>query len=163
MIDSIFNFFLFGGKDFALFIISMVPFIELRGAVIFGAALGMPWLHVFLISLLGNILPVPFLILLGRPVFTWLKSTRLLANFTHKVEAKLMSKSEKIEKYSAIGLFLFVGVPLPGTGAWSGSLIAALLGLKPRHSIPAVMAGVLLADILMTLGAYGVFGALRLF
>lgn len=162
MIQSIFDFFLFGGKDFALFIISMVPFVELRGAIIFGAAMNMPWLHVFIVSFLGNILPVPFLILLARPIFKWLKTTRLLSKLTHKVEGKLMSKADKVEKYSALGLFIFVAMPLPGTGAWSGSLIAALLGVKMRHALPAVIGGVFVAGVIMTLASYGVFGALRL-
>ena len=96
IIQRIFDVFLFGGKDFALFIISMIPFIELRGSIIFGAAMGIPWQHAFLVSFLGNILPVPFLILLARPIFAWLKTTRLLAGFTQKVEDQLMKKADKV-------------------------------------------------------------------
>ena len=165
IIQQIFDFFLFGGKDFALFIISMLPFIELRGSIIFGAAIGIPWQHAFLVSFLGNILPVPFLILLARPIFTWLKTTRLLAGFTQKVEDRLMKKADKVtvQKYSAVGLFLFVAVPLPGTGAWSGSLIAALLDIKMRYALPAVIAGVFAAGVIMTVASYGLLGAIQLF
>ena len=165
IIQRIFDFFLFGGKDFALFIISMIPFIELRGSIIFGAAMGIPWQHAFLVSFLGNIVPVPFLILLARPIFTWLKTTRLLAGFTQKVEDRLMKKADKVtvQKYSAVGLFLFVAVPLPGTGAWSGSLIAALLDIKMRYALPAVIAGVFAAGVIMTVASYGLLGAIQLF
>ena len=158
IIQRIFDFFLFGGKDFALFIISMIPLIELRGSIIFGAAMGIPWQHAFLVSFLGNILPVPFLILLARPIFAWLKTTRLLAGFTQKVEDRLMKKAD-----SAIGLFLFVAIPLPGTGAWSGSLIAALLDVKMRYALPAVIAGVFAAGVIMTVASYGLLGAIQLF
>lgn len=165
IIQRIFDFFLFGGKDFALFIISMIPFIELRGSIIFGAAMGIPWQHTFLVSFLGNILPVPFLILLARPIFAWLKTTRLLAGFTQKMEDRLMKKADKVtvQKYSAVGLFLFVAIPLPGTGAWSGSLIAALLDVKMRYALPAVIAGVFAAGVIMTVASYGLLGAIQLF
>lgn len=165
IIQRIFDVFLFGGKDFALFIISMIPLIELRGSIIFGAAMGIPWQHAFLVSFLGNILPVPFLILLARPIFAWLKTTRLLAGFTQKVEDRLMKKADKVtvQKYSAIGLFLFVAIPLPGTGAWSGSLIAALLDVKMRYALPAVIAGVFAAGVIMTVASYGLLGAIQLF
>ena len=165
IIQRIFDFLLFGGKDFALFIISMIPFIELRGSIIFGAAMGIPWQHTFLVSFLGNILPVPFLILLARPIFAWLKTTRLLAGFTQKVEDRLMKKADKVtvQKYSAVGLFLFVAIPLPGTGAWSGSLIAALLDVKMRYALPAVIAGVFAAGVIMTVASYGLLGAIQLF
>lgn len=143
----------------------MIPLIELRGSIIFGAAMGIPWQHAFLVSFLGNILPVPFLILLARPIFAWLKTTRLLAGFTQKVEDRLMKKADKVtvQKYSAIGLFLFVAIPLPGTGAWSGSLIAALLDVKMRYALPAVIAGVFAAGVIMTVASYGLLGAIQLF
>ena len=163
IIERLFAFFSFGGTDFALFVISMIPFIELRGAIIFGAAMSIPWPHAFLVSFIGNILPVPFLILLARPIFAWLKGTRLLAGFTQRVENRLMRKADKVEKYSALGLFLFVAIPLPGTGAWSGSLIAALLNVKLRHALPAIIAGVFTAGVIMTIASYGLLGAIRLF
>lgn len=143
----------------------MIPLIELRGSIIFGAAMGIPWQHAFLVSFLGNILPVPFLILLARPIFAWLKTTRLLAGFTQKVEDRLMKKADKVtvQKYSAVGLFLFVAIPLPGTGAWSGSLIAALLDVKMRYALPAVIAGVFAAGVIMTVASYGLLGAIQLF
>ncbi len=98
-------------------------------------------------------------------IFTWLKTTRLLAGFTQKVEDRLMKKADKVtvQKYSAVGLFLFVAVPLPGTGAWSGSLIAALLDIKMRYALPAVIAGVFAAGVIMTVASYGLLGAIQLF
>ena len=103
--------------------------------------------------------------LLARPIFAWLKTTRLLAGFTQKVEDQLMKKADKVtvQKYSAVGLFLFVAIPLPGTGAWSGSLIAALLDVKMRYALPAVIAGVFAAGVIMTVASYGLLGAIQLF
>lgn len=151
MIQQIFDYFSGAGEVLALFIVSIIPFIELRGAIPFGIlALGMPWYEVLLISFISNCLPIPFIILLTRPVVNWLKGTKLLSGFAHKLEAKMMKKSEKITKYKIIGLFLFVAIPLPGTGAYSGSLIAALLDMRLGKSFISIAAGVLVAGIIVT-------------
>ena len=161
--QQIFDFFSGAGREVALLIFSMTPLIELRGSIPLGAALGMEWPVVFLISVVGNLLPVPFIVLFGRPLFKWLKSTRLLSGITAKYEAKLMSKADKVTRYETIGLCLFVGIPLPGTGAWSGAALAALLGLRMKNALLAITGGVLIAGVIMTAGAYGLLGFLRLF
>lgn len=160
MIQQVFDFFLGAGREAALFLISMIPLIELRGSIPFGAALGMPWYAVFLISIVGNLLPIPFLILFVRPVFAWLKTTPLLRGLATKLENKLLSKADKVTRYEVIGLALFVAIPLPGTGAWSGAGIAALLGMRLRHALPAIVLGVLVAGVIMTAASYGFVGIL---
>lgn len=160
---SVFDFFTFGGNYFALFIVSMIPLIELRGSVVLGAAIGMPWLPSLLISIVGNILPVPFLIIFGKKILNWLKRTKTFSNAAHKYEQKLLNKSDKVQKYSAIGLYLFVAIPLPGTGAWSGSVLAALLDMNLKDALPSIIAGVITAGIIMTLGSYGFINILSIF
>ena len=162
LMDRLFEFLSVAGKEVALFIVSMVPLIELRGSIPLGAALGMPWYTVLVISLIGNLIPVPFIIWFGRPLFKWLKQTKLLSGITHKVETRLMKKADKVTKYELIGLCLFVAVPLPGTGAWSGAAIAALLGMRMLPSFISIALGVVIAGVIMTLGSYGVLGAISL-
>lgn len=120
------------GKEFILFLISMVPILELRGGLL---AAGPAFLNVELakavpICVIGNLVPIPFILLLITKIFDWMKGTKRLKPMVEKLEKKAMSKSDKIEKYEFWGLVLFVGIPLPGTGAWTGSLIAALLGIR---------------------------------
>jgi len=160
--QSVFDFFSFLGKEGALFIVSMIPLIELRGSIILGATMNMPWFTVLLISLLGNILPVPFIILFGRKIITWLKKVPLFSKIATKLEKKLMLKSEKVVKYETFGLCIFVAIPLPGTGAWTGAAIAALLDLRISRALPAISLGVLIAGIIMTLLSYVVVGAVTL-
>ncbi|MGI6030651.1 MAG: COG2426 family protein [Eubacteriales bacterium] len=161
--QAIYDTFLWLGEEGALLLISMIPLIELRGAVIVGTAMDMPWQEVYLISVIGNMLPIPFIILFGRHLFALLRKTPFLAPLFAKYEAKLMKKSDKVLRYSFWGLVLFVAVPLPGTGAWSGAAISVLLNMRLKYSLPAIFLGVLIAGMLMTLGSQGVFGALRLF
>ncbi len=156
MLEQIFQFFLGAGQEAALFIISMIPLIELRGSIPLGAALGMPWYMVFLISVIGNLLPIPFLILFVRPVFAWLKRRSLFSCLVARLENKLISKAGKVTQYEVIGLTLFVAIPLPGTGAWSGAGIAALLGMRLRHALPSIVAGVFIAGCIMTAASYGI-------
>ena len=151
------------GHEVALFIISLIPLIEARGSVVYGAAIGMPWYQVLPLSILGNMLPVPFILLFGMKLIKYLKTTKLFGLFFTKYEAKLMLKSKEIDRYSFIAVVLFVGVPLPGTGAWSGSLIATILNINYKRAIPAIFLGVILAATIMTLGSYGVVGIFRLF
>lgn len=160
LMQQLFDFLSVAGREVALFIVSMVPLIELRGSIPLGAALGMPWYTVFLISIVGNLIPVPFVLLLGRPIFQWLKTTRLLSGLVTRYENRLMSKADKVTRYETIGLCMFVGIPVPGTGAWSGALLAVLLNMRMKHALLAILCGVLAAGVLMTLGAYGVVGFL---
>lgn len=163
MADTLYQYFSFGGPYFALFVISMIPLVELRGSVLLGAAMQLDWQLVLIVSLLGNLLPVPFILSFGKRLIHWLKTTRLFSGLAHRYEAKLMKNAHKVTTYSMIGLCLFVAIPLPGTGAWSGSALAALLDMRIRHALPAIALGVLFAGVIMTLGSYGFVSFLLLF
>lgn len=140
-----------------IFAMSMVPVLELRGALIWAAADGLNPVLSYIVCVIGNTLPVPFLIMFVRPIFEWMKKrTAWMRNIAEKLEAKAHDKAETIKKYEMLGLFLFVAIPLPGTGAWTGSLIAAVLGMRVKHSFPMILLGVLTAGVIMTLGAFGV-------
>lgn len=150
------------GKEVIVFIISMIPILELRGALLVaGPLLGVPLTKAIPLSIIGNIIPVPFILLLITPVFNFMKGTKKLKPLVDKLEAKAMSKSDKIERYEFWGLVLFVGIPLPGTGAWTGSLIAALLGIKFKKAFPAVVIGILMATVIMTFISYGLLGGVH--
>lgn len=150
------------GKEALVFIISMIPILELRGGLLVaGPLLGVPMAKAIPLCIIGNIIPVPFILLLITPIFAWMKGTKLFRPMVQKLEAKAMSKSEKIEKYEFWGLVLFVGIPLPGTGAWTGSLIASLLGIKFKKAFPAVIIGILMATVIMCILSYGVLGGVQ--
>ena len=137
--------------------ISMVPVIELRGAIPVGLRLGMPFWTVFLTALIGNLLPVPILILFTRQVFEWLrKKSPLLERFVSRMERKAEAKRELVDRYKFLGLFILVAIPLPGTGAWTGSLVSAVFGIDLRHALPAITLGVLTAGIIVSVISYGV-------
>lgn len=151
------------GKEAIVFLISMIPILELRGALLVaGPLLGVPVGTAIPLCIVGNILPVPFILLLITPIFRWMKGTRRLKPMVDKLEAKAMSKSDKIEKYEFWGLVLFVGIPLPGTGAWTGSLIAALLGIKFKKAFPAVVLGICIATVIMWFISYVLLGGVQL-
>lgn len=156
--QQLFDFFSGAGREAALFIISMIPIVELRGAIPLGAIMGMEWYKVFAICIVGNLLPVPFILWFVRPVLRWLKTTKLFSKFTIWIENKLLSKAGKVTKYEVIGLCLFVAIPLPGTGAWTGAGIAALLDMKLKPALFSITCGVLIAACLMTAGSYGLVG-----
>lgn len=139
------------------FLISMVPVIELRGAIPVGVGLGLSVPAAFLIALLGNMLPVPFIILFIRKIFEWLKSKfPKLRSALEKLENKTKIKAEKAKKYKFFGLLLFVAIPLPGTGAWTGAFIAALLDMRIKDAVPSIALGVLIAGIIISVLTYGV-------
>jgi len=150
------------GEAFAnyvyVLIISMLPIIELRGAIPVAFALGMPLLPSFIVSIIGNILPIPFILLLIKPVCTWLKTTRLFAWLPRFLERKVAQKQDKITRYAKWGLFLFVAIPLPGTGAWTGALIASFLDFKFKDALFAIIGGVLTAGLIMAVFSYGLLG-----
>lgn len=151
------------GKEAIVFIISMIPILELRGALLVaGPLLGVPVAKAIPLSVIGNIIPVPFILLLITPIFKWMKGTKLFRPMVDKLEAKAMSKSDKIEKYEFWGLVLFVGIPLPGTGAWTGSLIAALLGIKFKKAFLAVILGICMATVIMWFISYVLLGGVHL-
>ena len=141
-------------KDIVCFIISMVPILELRGGMIAAAIFGIPWLRALLFCIAGNLLPMPFVLLLITKIFDLLKKTKLFRPVVEKLETRALRNKEKLEKAEFWGLVLFVGIPLPGTGAWTGSLLAALLGIRFRKSFPAVVLGVLLVATIMSVVSY---------
>ena len=146
-----------------VFIVSMVPLIELRGGLIAAALLGIPYGEAVLYCLAGNIVPVPFILLFITPIFAWLKKTKLFRPLVEKLEAKSLGKSDKIRKYEFWGLVLFVGIPLPGTGAWTGALIASLLEIKLKKAVPAIFLGLLLATAIMSIITYGIPALVKMF
>jgi len=163
MVEAIEKFFLETvGRELCVFFCSMLPIIECRGAVPLGWALGLPWWQSALFSLAGNLLPVPFILLFIRAVLRWMRKSSI--GFFSKIAAWLDRKVEKhkgtIEKYSYWGVMIFVAIPFPGTGAWTGTLIASVLGMDPKKSFVAAVGGVLVATAIMTLIMYCGFGAI---
>ena len=150
------------GKEAIIFIISMVPILELRGGLLAAgpALLNVPMWTAIPVCIIGNLIPIPFILLLITPIFNWMKGTKYLKPFVERMEARAMKKSDQIEKYEFWGLLLFVGIPLPGTGAWTGALIASLVGVKFRKAFPAIICGVLLASVIMTILSYTVLGTI---
>ena len=145
------------GKCIVTFFISMVPIVELRLGLPYGIALGLPYWLALTVSLLGNMLPVPFIIIYIQRIFAWLrKHWPWLDGFITRLERKAEGKGEKVEKYGTWGLLILVAIPLPGTGAWTGALVAALLNLKVRKAFPVIFVGVCIAAFIMSVLTYGV-------
>ena len=141
----------------SVFGLAMIPVFELRGAIPVGVAAGLPFWMVFLTALLGNLLPVPFLILFTRRVFEWLRTkSALLERFVSRLERKAAAKEELLKKCELLGLCILVAIPLPGTGAWTGSLVAAVFDIRLKHAFPAIALGVLIAGIIVSVVTYGV-------
>lgn len=143
-------------KELIVFIISMIPILELRGSLLAAGFLKMEFLSTYVIAVIGNMLPIPFILLFINKIFDWLRKTKTFRPLVEKLENKAMSKSDQIKKYGTLGLFLFVAIPLPGTGAWTGSLIASLLRMKLRNSLPPIFLGVLTAGLIMSLLSFGI-------
>ncbi|MGF0109509.1 MULTISPECIES: COG2426 family protein [unclassified Clostridium] len=160
MVDSLINWFTstlsFMPKEMVSFIISMVPILELRGGLIAASLLGIGVVKAIVICILGNIVPIPFILFFITPIFNWMKKTSLLRPMVEKLESKSMAKSDQIQKYEFWGLALFVGIPLPGTGAWTGALIAALLGIEIKKASLSIFIGLIIATIIMTIISYGI-------
>ncbi len=138
------------GKCVFTTLVSMIPIIELRGGIPFGVALGLPYYMAFPAAVIGNIIPAPFIIVYIRRIFQWMR--RYIPRLNHmvdKLERKAHLKGQKMSKYQYIGLWLFVAIPLPGTGAWTGSLAAAFLDMRLKRAMPAVVLGVLTAGCIM--------------
>ena len=148
------------GKIIGIFFISLLPVIELRGSIPIGYYQGLPWYTNMITSIIGNILPVPFILLFVVKVFEFMKKRNIMVNIIEKIEKRAMSRSESIANKEFLGLMLFVAIPFPGTGAWTGALIAALLQFDRKKSFVYIFIGVLIAASLVTLGVYGVIGFL---
>lgn len=139
------------GEMLFTMLVSMVPIIELRGGVPFGTALGLAPGQALIAAIIGNMLPIPFIIVYIRRIFYWMrrKSARL-NRLVDKLEKKAHLKGQKVTKYKYIGLWLFVAIPLPGTGAWTGALAAAFLDMPLRKALPSIFLGVITAGLIMT-------------
>lgn len=147
-------------KEIVVFIISMIPILELRGGLIVSKLLQVPITTAIPICIVGNIIPIPFILLFIKQIFKLLKKIKLFRGIIERLEKRAMSKSDNIKRYEFWGLVLFVGIPLPGTGAWTGSLIAALLDVDFKKAILAELLGIAIATVIMSFLSYGLLGAL---
>lgn len=148
------------GKEILVFIISMTPILELRGGLIAASLLGLDPVRAYIISIIANIIPIPIILWFVKAVLDFMKNHNIMEKFVLWLEEKVNSKKESIEKAEFWGLLLFVGIPLPGTGAWTGCLIAALLGIEKKKAFLAATLGVIMASIIMMFLSYGVLGAI---
>lgn len=158
LVESLINLFGGLGKEVIVFIISMLPLLELRGGLLAASILDINFISGYIISILGNTLPIPLLLLFLEKVLNWLSKFKVTKKVVNKIEDKILSKKDQIEKYGYIGLMLFVGVPLPGTGAWTGAGLAVLLNMDKKKSFIYIMLGVILASIIMSIISYGILG-----
>ena len=146
------------GKELLVFIISLLPVLELRGGLVAASLLNVEPLVGYVISIIGNMIPIPFILLFITKILDWMEDSKI--KLFRKISSWLHKKAKKnkaqIEKYGYLGLILFVGIPLPGTGAWTGCLIAALLNMDRKKSFYAVIAGIIMASIIMMIFSYGI-------
>ncbi len=147
-------------KEIVIFIISMVPILELRGGLLVSKLLDVSITTAIPICIIGNIIPIPFILLFIKQIFKWMKKIKIFRGLIEKLENRAMSRSDNIKKYEFWGLVLFVGIPLPGTGAWTGSLIAALLDIDFKKAILAELLGIAIATVIMSIVSYGLLGVL---
>lgn len=158
IVEALVNFF---GKtipgELTVFLLSLMPIVELRGGILAAKLLNVEMWRAFFICLVGTILPTPFILLFIQKIFDWLRNTRFV-KLVNRMEAKGRSKFDKINRYKTLGLLIFVAIPLPGTGAWTGSLAAALMKMDFRSAMLSVAGGTLIADVIMCLLSYGVLG-----
>lgn len=143
-----------------VFIISLMPLLELRGGLLAGSLLKVPVAQAIPLSIIGNILPIPFILLFIRQIFKWMKKIKIFCGLVERLEAKAMGKSDRIRKYEFWGLMCFVGIPLPGTGAWTGALIASLLGIDIKKSSLAILCGIAMATVIMYFVSYVLVGSI---
>ena len=145
------------GQVIATFFISMVPVVELRGGLPYGIAFGLDYPIALVAAVLGNMVPVPFIIIFIRRIFAWLRRiSPWCERIVSALERKAHLKGQTVQKYSAIGLCILVAIPLPGTGAWTGALVAAILDMRLKRAIPSIFLGVIIAAAIMTAVTFGV-------
>lgn len=138
------------------FIMSMIPVIELRGAIPYGVIAGLSVRTALIISIIGNLIPIPILIVFTRKVFMWLRRhSERLDRLVAKLEEKGRSKQGLVEKYEFLGLMILVAIPLPGTGAWTGALVAAMMDMRLKRAMPSIILGVIIAGLIVTTVTYG--------
>ena len=145
------------GEALLTMLISMLPVVELRGGLPAGVAMGLPIPAAFFASLIGNMIPVPFVILFARPLFKWIRvHIPKLGGLVSRLENRAKAKSADVLRYQTWGLLIFVAIPLPGTGAWTGALIAAVLDMRLKRAVPVIFLGVVIAGCIITLLTHGV-------
>lgn len=149
-------------KEVIVFIISLLPILELRGGVLAGYWLGLPLLTTSIIAVIGNILPIPFILFFIEKILGFLEKHNILTNFIHKLRERALHKSKGLQNMEFIGLMLFVGIPLPGTGAWTGALVAETLQMDRKKALLAIVLGVLIALVIMLVVSYGVLNQIGL-
>ena len=144
-------------KDILLtFLVAMVPVVELRGAIPFGVVRGLNLWTAIIASILGNLIPVPFIILFIRKIFAWLRTkSAWLNNLVTRLENRALKKTDTVRKFKFWGLFIFVAIPLPGTGAWTGALVAAMMEMRLKRAFPAIAIGVAIAGVIVSVITYG--------
>lgn len=146
----------YAGNLFMTMVLAMVPVMELRGAIPIGVAAGLDVREAMLASIVGNMIPVPFIILFVRKVFAWMRTkSQRLDNLVGRFERKAAKQSEVVKKYEWFGLVILVAIPLPGTGAWTGALVAAMLDMRLKRAFPAVLIGVIIAGFIVSYITYG--------
>lgn len=147
--------------EITVMLVAALPIIELRGAIPVGISLGLAPIHATILSFIGSMIPVPFILFTIRPIFNYMKTTKTFKKLIHKLTDRSMEGSGKIQKYGVWGLLLFVAIPLPGTGVWSGSLAAALLDMRFKWAFPTIFIGNLIAGVLIMLLSHGVVSVFR--
>ncbi len=143
-------------KELVVFIISMIPLLELRGAILAAGLMNMEFWKTAILVIIGNMLPIPFILLFIKAIFNWMRKIKGLRAIPKFCSEKAMKHADQIEKYGVFGLFLFVAIPLPGTGAWTGALLAVLFSLKPSKALLFIFFGVILAGAIMSVLSFGI-------
>lgn len=143
------------GKEIVIGIISLLPILELRGGLLAAGALNLSPFIAYPIAIVANLLPIPFILMFLTPIFNWMKKTKLFKGLVEKLEKKADKHKEKFEKGEFVALILFVGIPIPGTGAWTGALIASVIGMNKKKAMLAIVIGVFMASVIMMILSYG--------
>lgn len=146
--------------ELIVFITSMLPVVELRGGMIAAKLLEVDFWKAFTICYVGNLLPIPFILLFIRRIFAFLSDKRGFSKIIARLEARSAKNGQKAARWKGFGLLLFVAIPLPGTGGWTGALVAALMDMRMKYSLPIIALGVMMANIIMALFSYGLLGML---
>lgn len=162
--ESLVEFFIdiFGGinKDVVIFIISLMPILELRGGLLAASLLDIEFVKAATICVIGNVLPIPIVLLFLKFVLNLFEKWKVTKKIVTWLEKKVEEKREQIDKYGYLGLILFVGIPLPGTGAWTGALLAVMLGMNRKKAFICILIGVAIAAVIMSILSYGILGNL---
>ena len=145
----------FFGKILMTYLVSMIPVLELRFGIPYGVSQGLPLWVSFLVSIAGNMTPIPFILLFIRKIFEWMKKSEKIKGFIEKLESHAEKKGDLVRRYKMIGLCILVAIPLPGTGGWTGALVAGMLDMRLKDAIPPILLGVIIAGIIVSTVTYG--------